>query len=387
MVAILAVLAHHLVGWPRGGFIGIDIFFVVAGFFVTDNLLRTAGDTGTPSLGNFYRDRLGRIIPVAVVVLLLTFAAAHYVLPSAAAHDTGIDALFALFFVANWHFAVSGADPSAAIDTASPLLHYWPLSVEEQFLVVWPLLILGITLIAVRGAWSHTRWVANTAAILGVIVAASLAWATYETIVAPHWAYFSTLTRVWEFGVGALLATAVGLLARLPNPLRPILSWAGLAAIAAGLVLIDGAAGYPAPWALLPVAGAALVIAAGVGREPDLQFFLRNPVSTYLGDLSYSLYLVHWPVIVLLAAVMDTNVYYYGSVLTLTFGLAIAAHHFIENPLRYASRGAIMQARQDMKHGLFHVQLSTKIAGVATLVLLTACVISYAMSPEAIVGS
>lgn len=384
MVAVLAVCAHHLTGWPRGGFIGVDIFFVIAGFFITENLLRTTPGDGAPPLGNFYWDRLRRIVPAAVIVLVLTFAASMYVLPTTAAQSTGMDALFAFFFVANWRFAVDGADPSAAIDTASPLLHFWPVSVEEQFLLVWPLMIAGITLIAVRGAWSHTRWLARIAAVMGVIVAASLGWAVYQSATAPTLAFFSTVTRVWEFGIGALLATTVGVLARMPDPLRPILSWVGLSAIGASLILIDGAAGFPAPWALAPVAGAALVIAAGVGREPDFQGFLRNPVSTYLGDISYSLYLVHWPVIVLLAVVMETNVYYYATVLTLTFGLAIATHHFVENPLRYASRGAILQAREDMKHGLFRVALSTKIAAVAALVLLTGSVISYAMSPQAI---
>lgn len=383
MVAVVALLLHHLLDWPRGGFVGVDIFFVIAGYFVTENLLRTAANTGTPSLGGFYLDRLRRIVPAAAIVLILTVAASMYVLPATAAHSTGIDALFGFFFVANWRFAAEGTNPTAAIDAASPLLHFWPLSVEEQFLLVWPLLIIGITMIAVRGAWSHARWLARLAAGMGVIVLASLAWALYETATSPTWAYFNTVGRAWEFGIGALLATA-GALAGMPDRLRPILSWAGLGLIVASMVLIDGSAGIPAPLALLPVSGAVLVIAAGIGREPDFQGFLRNRVSTYLGDISYSLYLVHWPVIVLVAAVMPTNVYFYATVLALTFGLAIATHHFVENPLRYASRGAILQAREDMKHGLLHVALSTKVAAVAALVLLTTSLISYAMSPEAV---
>ena len=387
MVAVLAVVAHHLTDWPRGGFVGVDIFFVIVGFFVTKNLLRTAADTGTPSLRIFYVDRLRRIVPTATVVLVATVAAAVAVLPSPTARTTGIDALFAFFFIANWHFAADGADPVTATDTASPLLHYWPLSVEEQFLVFWPMLILALTALAVRSAWSQARWLAYTASAMGVVVAVSLAWAFYESAASPSWAHLGTVSRVWEFGVGALLATAVSLLARMPDLLRPILSWLGLSLIAAAMVLIDGSAGFPAPWAVAPVAGAALVIAAGVGREPDLQGFLRNRVSTYLGDISYSLYLVHWPVIVLLAAVMASNVYYYASALALTFGLAVALHHFVEDPLRHASRGAVLQAREDMKHGLFHVALSTKIAAVAALVLVTVSVIGYAMSPDAIPGA
>lgn len=382
-VAVLGVFAHFLTGWPRGGFVGIDIFFVIAGFFVTESLLRTAADTGSPSLRTFYVGRVRRILPAATAVLILTVAATALVMPDDL-RDVGVDALFAFFFVANWHFAASGVDAASAAESASPLLHYWPLAVEEQFFIVWPVLILGITAIAVRKAWTDERWRAHLAVAVGVVVVTSLAWAAVQTASSPSWAYFDTFARVWELGVGALLALAVGTLSRIPDPIRPILSWTGLTLIGAAFVLVDGGSGFPVPWALLPVAGAALVIAAGVGREPELQGFLRNRVSTYLGDISFALYLVHWPVIVLLAAVMDHSVFYYASVVTLAFGLALAVHHFVENPARDATVQGLRQAREDRRHGLHHTELSTKIAGVGALILITFSVISYAMSPEAI---
>ncbi|WP_041305994.1 acyltransferase family protein [Mycolicibacterium vanbaalenii] len=383
-VAVLAVVAHHLWGIPPGGFVGIDVFFVITGYFVTENLLKASAEHGDPSLRRFYSDRLRRIVPAATVVLVLTVVASVYLLPQPAVRDITFDALFAFFFVANWHFAAAGTDIPATIDSVSPLLHYWPLSIEEQFLLVWPVLIVAITLIAVRGAWSHARWLTTTAVVMGVVVAASFGGALYQTSTSPDWAYLSTATRAWELGIGALLATAAGTFARIPELLRPVLSWAGVALVVAAVFLIDGSAGFPAPWALLPVAGAALVVAAGIGREPGFQGLLRNRASTYLGDLSYALYLVHWPVIVLLAVVMAPNVYFYASVLTLTLGLAVACHHFVENPLRYASLDALRQAREDMRHNLFHVELSTKIAGVAALVLITLSVISFAMGPDAL---
>ncbi|MBB2991260.1 peptidoglycan/LPS O-acetylase OafA/YrhL [Mycolicibacterium iranicum] len=383
MVAVLALVAFHLTGWPRGGFVGIDVFFVITGYFVTESLLRTTAESGALPLGKFYLDRVRRIVPAATVVLVLTVLASLYVLPSTAL-AIGVDALFGFLFVANWHFAASGASPLAATDSASPLLHYWPLSVEEQFLIVWPLVLFGITAIAIRGAWSDARWRARIASAIGVVVVASLTWSIYETMSSPSWAYLSTVTRLWELGAGALLATAVGALARIPDLIRPILSWTGLTLIAAAVVYVDGASGFPGPWALLPVAGAALVIAAGVGREPDLQGFLRNRVSTYLGDISYSLYLAHWPVIVLLAVVMERNVYFYASAVTLTFGLALLLHYLVENPLRDFSPTAVRQARADMRHGLFHTELSTKVGAVGGLVLITLSVISYAMSGDAI---
>ena len=383
-VAVLAVIAHHLWGVPAGGFVGIDVFFVITGYFVTENLLKASAEHGDPSLRQFYLDRLRRIVPAATVVLVLTVVASAYLLPQPAVRDVAFDALFAFFFVANWHFAAAGTDVPATVDSVSPLLHYWPLSVEEQFLLVWPVLILAITLIAVRGAWSHTRWLVTAVAAMGVVVAASFGWALYQTSTSSDWAYLSTATRAWELGAGALLATATGTFARIPELLRPALSWAGVGLIAAAMLLVDGSAAFPAPWALLPVTGAALVIAAGIGREPGFQGLLRNRASTYVGDLSYALYLVHWPVIVLLAVVMAPNVYFYASVLTLTFGLALACHHFVETPLRYASLDALRQAREDMRHGLFHVELRTKVAGVAALVLITLSVISFAMGPDAL---
>ncbi|WP_178361001.1 acyltransferase family protein [Mycolicibacterium hippocampi] len=382
-VAILAVLAYHLWGVPQGGFVGIDVFFVISGFLVTDSLLRHTEQTGRVDFRDFYWNRVRRIVPAATIVLILTWAVSVYVLPPPGAREVGVDAVFAFFFIANWHFAAGDTSYLTAAEAVSPVQHYWALAVEEQFYLVWPALIFVATLVAVRKAWSSGRWMLLTGAVMGVVVGASLGWALYQSATSPSWAFFSTLTRVWELGIGAMLATAVGVLATMPDILRPVLSWVGLGLVGAGMVLIDGTAGFPAPWALLPVAGAAMVIAAGVGTEPKFQVLLRNRVSTYVGDLAYSLYLMHWPVIIFLTALMATSVNFYVCVLALTFGLAIASYHFVENPLRFASREAIRDARHAMRHGLFETQRSTKVAVVASLGLLAVALISYAMRPDA----
>jgi peptidoglycan/LPS O-acetylase OafA/YrhL len=352
MVSVLAVFACHLWGWPRGGFVGVDVFFVISGFLITGNLLRMAETTGTVSFATFYWNRIRRIVPAATVVLILIYAASTLVFLPFRLHQVGVDALFAFGFASNWWFAYQNTDYfRASDDTVSPVQHYWSLSIEEQFYFVWPALIFVIGVLIVRKRWPHARRMAIAGALMSVISAASLWYAVRETGIDRAWAYFDTFARVWELGVGAVLATAIGAIARIPQSLRPLMSWGGIVLIVAALSLIgEGSAWFPAPWALLPVAGAALVIAAGVGGEPRYQNFLRNPVSTYVGDISYSLYLVHWPVIIIVGALMDAGVYFSITVLGLTFGLAVLSYHFVENPFRKASWTTLREQVSHIRH-------------------------------------
>lgn len=383
--AIVAVVAHSLWGQPVGGFVGIDIFLVLSGYLVTAALLRAGEHSKTMAVGHYLWGRALRIVPAAAAVLLLTYVAALLVFPQTRAEQVGIDAVLAAVFAANWHFAFLGADPFAGSTSASPLLHFWALSVGEQFWLVWPLVILAVAMIAAALAWTQARKTALVAGAAGVLVVASLAWSLYSSANTPEWAFFNTFARVWELGVGALLATAAGLLARTPVLVKPLLSWAGAAIIVASVFVIsETTVGYPAPWALLPVAGAALVIAAGIGGEPQFQPLLRNRVSTYLGDIAFALFLVHWPVIVLLSAVMHSSAYFYASVLCLTFGLALLLHHLVEKPLRHASREKIRDGMRAMDEGLLHIERATKVALVAGLVLVTLALVSYAMGPDAL---
>ncbi|KAA0110336.1 acyltransferase family protein [Mycolicibacterium sp. P1-5] len=378
MVAVLTVFTSHLWGWPRGGFVGVDVFFVISGFLITGNLMRNAESTGTVSFWNFYKNRIRRIVPAATVVLLLTYAASVFVFRPFRAHSVGIDAVAAFAFFANWRFAIEGTDYfAAAVSTVSPLQHYWSLSIEEQFYFVWPALIFVISVVIIRKGWTHSRRMQLAGLVMSLVVAVSLTWAIHETTASPTWAYFNTFSRAWELGIGAILATAVGLFVRMPHALRPLISWLGLGLIVAALFLItDDAVGFPAPWAVLPVVGAALVIAAGAGQEPRYQGLLRNPVSTYIGDVSYSLYLVHWPVIVILGTLMDSGICFSISVVGLAFGIAVLSFHFIENPLRKATRTTLRTRLSETIH-----ERSNTYAALGAGWLIALAGVAFVMKP------
>ncbi|MDX1888192.1 acyltransferase family protein [Mycolicibacterium sp. 050158] len=383
MLAVLAVFVNHLFGWPRGGFVGVDVFFVISGFLITGNLLRTAEATGTVSFRKFYWNRVRRIVPAATVVLTLTYAAAVLVFLPFRSHQVGIDALFAFVFAANWHFAAQGTDYFAtAAESVSPIRHYWSLSIEEQFYFVWPAVIFAISVVIIRKGWRHDRRMQLAGAVMSAIVLVSFGWAVIETGSTPTLAYFDTFARVWELGVGAIAAIGAGRLARLPMNVKPWLSWLGVVLIAASMLLLsDTSDGFPAPWALLPVAGAAAIVAAGVGGEPAYQQFLRNPISTYVGDISYSLYLVHWPVIVILGAMMEVGSYYYVTVVTASFACAIASYHLVENPLRRVTIGKLREVRHQIFVGAYWPAKASQHALLAAGTLLVVSLCAYVMQP------
>lgn len=338
MVAVMLVVLDHLFGWPRGGFIGVDVFFVISGFLITGILLDQVEKTGRVSFSGFYRKRIRRIIPSATLVLVVTIIAAYVVFGTGRGNPIATDALWAFLFAANWRFAVDGTDYFTANGPVSPIQHYWSLSVEEQFYFVWPVVILVIGLVVARKAWGTNVRHGIAAAVMGAIVAASFAWAVLETGSEPTWAYFSTFSRVWELGVGALLAIGAANLARIPDAVRPFIAWTGLAFIAAGAFLITEDVGFPAPWAAVPVIGSAMVIAANIGGRAAWLQPLTNKAGVYVGNLSYTLYLWHWPVIVILAAILPTGPRYYAACILLAAGLTALTFHLYEDPIRHRKR-------------------------------------------------
>ena len=370
MVAVVLVICAHLFDAPRGGFVGVDVFFVISGFLITGALLHRA-HSGQPLFWWFYRRRIRRIVPAATLVLVVTCIAAYPILAAGAYDSLLTDSLWAFFFASNWRFASVGTDYFSATQAPSAVQHYWSLSVEEQFYLVWPAVLLLIGLVAVRGAWSMRVRLIASSACMAAIVVASFGYATIIGRSDPITAYFSTFARVWELGVGALVAIAATKLGRIPDRFAGVTAWSGLVLIAVGVAVCATDSADFRPWTLaVPVTGAALVLIGGMNRTPQFFFPLTNRVSVYLGDMSYSLYLWHFPVLTLLAYLIDPGAVFDIAALLLIFGLSVASYHLVENPIRYSSW------LEPGKRALpkLHFSKVVRVAAVASAVLIVCAV-------------
>ncbi|MCA1719900.1 MAG: acyltransferase [Actinobacteria bacterium] len=335
-LAVLLVVAYHagLPGIP-GGYVGVDVFFVVSGFLITGLLLGERARRGSVSLLGFYARRARRILPAATLVLVAVVVAASQLLIASRAATVGADARAAAVFLANWHFAAVGSDYLSSAGPPSPLRHFWSLAVEEQFYLVWPALFL-----ALAGGRRLLRR-RQLAVGLAALTVASLAWSSIETMTSGQLAYFSPFTRAWELTAGALLAVIAPQVRRLQAGPAAALGWAGLAGIGVASVLYDASTRFPGVAAALPVAGTVLVLACGTTVAPQgPERLLRAAPLQLLGLLSYSLYLWHWPVLVLGAAYAGRDLTGRESLLLvlLALVLSVVTYLLVENPVRRLPR-------------------------------------------------
>ncbi|HET7676519.1 MAG TPA: acyltransferase family protein [Candidatus Limnocylindrales bacterium] len=295
-VAILLVLLFHAdLPGAAGGFVGVDVFFVLSGFLITGLLIRERETTGRVDLRRFYARRARRILPAAAVVLVGALAASVVMLAPLDVPRVAGDVVASALSVGNIRFALEATDYFAAGTAPSPVLHYWSLGVEEQFYLAWPALLI----LATRGR--RPKW--GAAAWLLVILVTSYGAALLLTEASTAWAFYSLPTRAWQLALGGLLAATASWYARLPDGLAAGAGWVGLAAIVATTALLDPATPYPGLAALAPTLGAAGVILAGA-RSGSPGGLLMLPPLRFLGRISYSLYLVHWPLLVLPAATL-----------------------------------------------------------------------------------
>jgi peptidoglycan/LPS O-acetylase OafA/YrhL len=343
-IAIVAVLLCHAgVPFLAGGYVGVDVFFVISGFLITRLLIGELDRRGTISLRGFYARRAKRLLPLSAVLLAAVGVMSMIFLSPLRNTEVAGDIISAGFYVANWHFAAQSVDYFAQGLEPSPVLHLWSLAIEEQFYVVWPGLILAVTWFFRRTGRSvrPVLWVT-----LALILAGSLIYGIALTDREPAFAYFSTFARAWELGLGAALAL-LGTV-KLPRIGAVALGWAGVAAIVYACFAFTGETAFPGTAALVPTLGAAALILSGsvlaetargvTGVRIGAGWVLALRPVRYVGRISYSWYLWHWPAIVFAAAI-------WGPRISVAVGLAAVAaswiptqltHMLIEDPVRRA---------------------------------------------------
>ena len=343
-VAVLLVALNHAgVGFLKGGYVGVDVFFVLSGYLITGVLISDAAKHRRVSIATFYVRRARRILPAATLTLLVTAVASYSILNVVRAKEALTDIIWSAGFAANVHFSNMGTDYFAQDQPASPLRHFWSLAVEEQFYFVWPTVVAVVVFGWVTLRQRHhitEKALIRLLVVISLIFIASLAWSIHQTRTEPTNAYFSTFARAWELALGAGLATIAIRLERLPGNLRLAMGWIGLAAIVAAAVVLSDSTPYPGSAALLPTVGAALMIAAGVAsKQPRLGAggLLSVRPMRYVGDLSYTFYLWHWPVLVLAKAKHGESLSLGANLGLLVAALALSAvtYTYIENPLRH----------------------------------------------------
>jgi peptidoglycan/LPS O-acetylase OafA/YrhL len=386
-VAVVLVLAFHA-GIPgiSGGYVGVDVFYVISGFLITGLLVDELERTGSLAFGAFYARRARRLLPMALLVLLAVTAGMLLFTPPVFRPQVRFDAISAALYYSNWQFALESVNYLTFGSAQNPILHYWSLSVEEQFYLVWPLLLFVAIRFRRRARTSmRTRW----GVLLAVVGISSLAYSLIATPAEPAIAYFATTTRVWEFAAGAAVALLTPRLLGAPRIAALAAGVAGLAAVIVSAVVYSPITEFPGSAAIAPVAGSALVIAAGLAAPlSGVGALLSLPPLRYVGRISYSLYLWHWPCLVFARtahwAPPDGQIGWLATAVALgiAFALAVVTHTLVETPMRHASWLAASRGRTALAASLATVALvSLAVAGGALSIPGAAATAAVAAPP------
>ena len=332
LAVLLVVLYHADIPGIHGGFLGVDVFFVVSGLVITNVLLRERASRGSTSIPGFYARRIRRILPAATVVLIATIFATYHWLSFITGASVAEDAKYVAVFIGNFHFASIGTQYFTANQPPSTLQQFWSLAVEEQFYLVWPVLFLLLTL--PRQLFSPvTRLITVLLSVIGF----SLAWCIIETNQNAVWAFFSPLTHAWELALGGLLAVlGPHLRGRAPR-IGLILANIGGVVLLLCMWFYSSATLWPGTAVIAPVVATGAVIAGGSLRGPDsFGGFVRFAPIQWMGNISYSLYLVHWPIIAIATQYAISPLPRHSEVELVALSIALAAflYYTIENPVR-----------------------------------------------------
>jgi peptidoglycan/LPS O-acetylase OafA/YrhL len=332
--AVVAVVLYHANLGVRGGYVGVDVFFVISGFLITRQLTKSVHTRGFRAIPAFYTGRIRRLLPAAATVVISTVIVSRFFAPPLQVQPTAIDGLYTTFYGLNYRLAIEGTQYLHQGSAPSPLLHFWSLGVEEQFYVFWPLLVVIIGFIGRRF---------RTPLLFLALVAIAIISYRYSisvTETSAPWAYFSLHTRAWELSLGALVAVGAGQLARLPKRVATLGAWAGLITVVASAFVFSDATHYPGSLAMVPVAAAAVLIACGCGQARGPERILREPLLQCIGRVSYSWYLWHWPLLVMVPLIVGHPLGWIGrlGVVWLSLATAVLTYFAIENPARHTAR-------------------------------------------------
>ena len=367
-IAVLAVVLFHA-GVPGigGGFIGVDVFYVISGFLITGLLRREVSARGTVGLRGFYGARARRLLPASALVGVITAIGSAVLLPPLQVKTVLGDGIASALYVSNYRFLLDDTDYFSNEMPPSPFLHYWSLGVEEQFYLVWPALIIGTAWIVRRkcpriNSSSERPYLL----ILALVAAVSFALSFAATQPVPAVAFFSLPTRAWELAIGGLVALTAGQWSRIPAMPAAVLGWAGLAVVFLACARLNSAMPYPYVAALCPVLGTALVIGAGCSAPSlGVERALSLPPVRAIGRVSYSWYLWHWPVLILAPPLLGHPLGLVGRVIAVIVsgGLAALTLRLVENPFRLSASMRRSATR------------SLVLGGVATAVAVCTCVV------------
>lgn len=359
-VAVLSVLLFHAgVTRVSGGYVGVDVFFVVSGYLITSLLLVERIGTGRISLPAFYSRRIRRILPVSAFVAVLTVVAGWFWLEPIRVRGLTTDLFAVGSFSSNLVFAHRGADYLQSTLPPSALQHYWSLAVEEQFYMVWPVLILVACLGVVGSRMLRVR-----IGIVSTVVTVASFFACMRLMnESQPWAFFSPHTRAFELSIGALFAVLPVAVARRVRALDASLAWVALAVVAACVLFFDENTRFPGPWALVPAVATAFVLRGGDATGWAPVALLKQRPFQWLGSRSYSAYLWHWPILIIAAPALghDLSTGEGLACIAIALGLSEFSYRMVENPVRrnVAIRG--------VRAAALAVALLTLVAGTAVV--------------------
>ena len=406
-VAVGLVVLYHL--WPKrlsGGYVGVDVFFVISGYLITSHIYREIAQTGTLQVTRFWARRIRRLLPASLLVLALSAVGVLLWAPATVWQPSARQLAASALYVQNWALAFDSVDYMALDNVPTVAQHYWSLSVEEQFYAVWPLLIIGLLGLQ---RWARGRGSAGAPASavqqrrilmggLSVLAVLSLGWSVVSTAQDQPFAYLSTFTRTWEFAAGAI----TGLVTVAINGRKAqLLGWLGVAAVLASGYVYTERSAFPGWIALVPVLGTVAIILAGRGGATTAGWWMSLRPARFIGDISYSIYLIHWPLIVLTPYVMGHRLTWHEKlvVVTATIVLAWLSKTFVEDPLRtrpllaaapwrafaFAATGmlVLVVAQYGFTAELQHRETVATRAGAAELKAGSACLGPAALAPDA----